>query len=96
MNGAAVILKQKKLMRCFRDAGAVSPDTARSLQEIGVRDSWVFRRLMHDGVFVPADTGVYYLDRVAAGRYRDQWRMKAMTITALVLLLAFMIWLLVR
>ena len=43
MSGAAVIIKQKKLMRAFHKAGAVSPMTALSLNELGIHDSWLFR-----------------------------------------------------
>ncbi len=95
MSGAAIILKQNKLMRTFRDAGAVSPDTARSVQELGVRNSWVFRRLVSRGVFILVGTERYYMDEQIAEAFVGQRRTRALVITALVLL-AFVIWLLVR
>lgn len=96
MSGATVIIrKQNKMIRRFRDVGAISPDSARGLAEVGVRDSWVFRRLVSRGVFVHVGSDNYYMDENAADAFVHYRRTRALILVALAVL-AFVIWLIVR
>jgi hypothetical protein len=47
MSAAAVIVtRQNKLIRRFREAGATAPKFARTPEDLGCRNSWIFRRLV--------------------------------------------------
>lgn len=59
-------------MRRFHDAGAVSPATAATLDEVGIRDSMVFRYLRSRGVIVDAGGGRFYLDPDAERKFRQR------------------------
>lgn len=67
MSAAAVILlKRAKYLRAFREAQATSPDTAKPLMQLGIRDSFLFRRMVSRGVFVALPDGRYYLSEPEA------------------------------
>ncbi|MDX2199599.1 MAG: hypothetical protein SF069_11590 [Phycisphaerae bacterium] len=90
MSAAAIItLRQKQLIGRFRDAGATSPRTARSLDDLGLSSHRIFRRMARHGVFVAAPPDRWYLDLEALAQYeRRQWRwfMIIMVICALTLI----------
>ena len=75
MSGAVVVMHQNRLMRRFRDAKATTAKSARTLGEIGCRNSWIFRRMVARGVFVETMDGSYYMDDEAARRFvKRRWR----------------------
>jgi len=91
MSGTVVVMHQNRLMRRFRDARATSPKSARTLAEIGCRNSWTFRRMVARGVFIETDDGRYYMDEDAAHWFvKRRWRV--MLIFLAVLILLFVIW----
>jgi hypothetical protein len=57
---AAVIRKERELIEHFRDAGAVSPSTARSPADLGVHERFAWIRLVERGVIREAESGKYY------------------------------------
>ena len=63
---------QNRVMGRFHGAGATSPETARKLEEIGQRESLVFKYLCARGVIVQAGGGLYYLDPVGERRFRKR------------------------
>ena len=67
--GAVVISRQNRLIRAFREAGAVSPESAVKPDDIGIREGWVFRRMIAYGVFQGTEEGRYYLDPKATVRF---------------------------
>jgi hypothetical protein len=69
MSAPVVIAKQNRLMRRYRQAGATAPESACVPEDIGCRDSWVFRRMVFRGVFVEAKPGQFYIDEIAAGEF---------------------------
>jgi 2-polyprenyl-6-methoxyphenol hydroxylase-like FAD-dependent oxidoreductase len=71
---AAGAIAQKRLIQRFRQAGAVSPQTARTLEEIGVWDSGQFRRLNKGRVLLKTQEGGYFLDEEAWQTYRGRKR----------------------
>ncbi len=75
MSGAVVVSHQNLLMRRFREAKATGPKSARTLAEIGCRNSWIFRRMLARGVFIETSDGRFYMDQEAAGRFvTRRWR----------------------
>ncbi|NLS97637.1 MAG: hypothetical protein GXX96_36315 [Planctomycetaceae bacterium] len=91
MSGAVVVMSQNRLMRRFQDAKATDPKSARTLADIGCRNSWIFRRMVVRGVFVETEDGRFYIDEDAASRFvKRRWRV-AWIFLALVIVL-FAIW----
>ena len=91
MSAAAVIvMKQNRIIRRLRDLGAVSPETAVPLEQLRYGQSWIFRRLMARGVIVETKAG-YYLDEAAAERFiANRWA-RMLIITAVLLVIALLV-----
>ncbi len=70
MSAAVIILKQNQLMRRFAAAEATAPTTAKVPEDIGCRQSWIFRRMVARGVFVPVGNGRFYMDVDAAAEFK--------------------------
>jgi hypothetical protein len=86
---AAIVARQNKYIRRFQEAGAVSPDTAVDPEQIGCRESFVFRRLVERSVFLATPQGKYYIDVTAAEAFRKSRRERALT--ALMIGLVFVV-----
>ena len=87
---AVIARRRRKILRAFRDAGALSAETATTRDELGLRRSVVFRRLVRTGVLVDAGSGRYYLDEEAAARAHHLRVLRVqlmMAVVAVVLLL---------
>ena len=92
MSGAAVILlRQKRYIERFKEAGAIDTAHARALDELGCRDSWIFRRMEDKGVFARSSGGRYYVDVDAADKFLRSTRRRVFVITG-VLLIIFLLW----
>ena len=91
MSGA-VIMHQNRLMRRFQDAEATGPKSAKSLMDIGCRNSWVFRRMVAKGVFVETRDGRYYMDEGAARLFVAARRRRMLTFLAVAVVIC-LIWL---
>ena|SRR5579884_1579807 len=89
MSAAAVIIaRQSRYLRAFQQAGATSPERARSLAELGLEDSFLFRGLLRRG-YVVAAAGGYYVDPVRVAERRRRARLlAAISFVAVLLLLA--------
>lgn len=85
---AAVIRrKEREVVDDFRRTGATSPTTAKSLQDIGLSDSWPVRRLQRRAVIREPEPGIMYLDEeVWAAVRRTRRHMAVIVGSALVLL----------
>ena len=91
MSGAVVVMHQNRLMRRFRDAMATTPKSARTLAEIGCRNSWTFRRMAARGVFIETSDGRYYMDEDAARWFvKRRWRVMVVFLAAVILLFAIL------
>lgn len=66
-----ILARQRDLVERFRDAGATAPGSARPLRDMGVRVSFLFRRLASRGVFVRGDDDRWWFDSSAWNRHRD-------------------------
>ena len=90
---AVIILRRKKFIRRFREAGATSPDRAISFADVGMRRSWVFAQMVSRGVFVDAGGDRYWMNEQAAEAFLAAQR-KRVLIGAGILLVLFLIFLL--
>jgi hypothetical protein len=88
MSSGFIIAKQNQYMRRFQEAGAVSPETARSLEQVGCRDSRMFQRMVRRDVICQAAPGKYYLDVQAAQGFRKARRERALNVLPIVLVIA--------
>lgn len=77
--------RARRLIASFRDVGAMSRTTSRSLSDLGVRDSLLFRRLAGQGVFVNTRGDNWYLDDEMAQRWRRRVRRRMLVIMGVVL-----------
>jgi hypothetical protein len=91
MSGAVVVMQQNRLIRRFRDVEATETESARTLTEIGCRNSWVFRRMVARGVFIETADSRFYLDEDAKRRFVKR-RRRVMFIFLAVAILLFSIW----
>ncbi|HVM72265.1 MAG TPA: hypothetical protein VMT91_10940 [Anaerolineales bacterium] len=88
MSAAFIIAKQNQYLRCFQEAGAVSPNTAMSLEQAGCQDSRMFQRMVRRKVIRQAMPGKYYLDVEAARAFRKARRERALTALVIILVVA--------
>jgi hypothetical protein len=90
---AAVILrKERELVDLFRSAGATSPATALSLNDVGVAEAWPLARLRRRAVVREASPGKYYLDEEVWVVMRGMRQRIIFTLLALVALVSFLVW----
>ena len=68
--GAVIVRRQNRYMRRFADAGATAPEHAVTLEELRLRDSWIFRRMVARAVFQPVSNR-WWMDADNADRFRD-------------------------
>lgn len=93
MSAAAIVARRRRrILRQFRDAGAVDPKHAASLEALGVRWSWIFAKMADRGVFLPLDDGRYYLDELAAEAYLSHKRRVALIGAGLTLAVFLAFW----
>ena len=59
---AAVVAKEKRIVRAFRDAGATSADKAVSSADVGVHGRVAFKKLVGHAVLRESGDGRFYLD----------------------------------
>ena len=93
MSAAVIAIRRKRLIRRFREAGAVEPSRAITLGSIGERPSWIFDQMVRHGVFVATQDGRFYMVEMAAVEFLRQRRRQSLIITG-ILLLFFLLFLL--
>jgi len=67
MTAAVIAMRQNRYMNRFAEAGATDAEHAATLEALGSRQSWIFRRMVRQGVFVDCGQARFYMD-VAASR----------------------------
>jgi len=94
MSGVAIIARQNRCMRAFEQAGATSPESARSLKQLELSRSPIFFLLVAHGVMIDVGSGRYYIDLAAAEEFRKRRRKRiliwvggAVLVTVAILLL---------
>ena len=87
---AVIIIRRKRLVRRFREAGAVDREHAVTLEVVGERPSWIFEQMARRGVFLEAGEGRYYMDEQAALEFLQRARRRALMFGG-ILLLVFLV-----
>lgn len=88
MSAAVILRRQRRIVRAFETADAVSPSSAVDPQTLGVRRGLVFDALRRSGVLVAVDGSRYYLDPPAFDRLRSRQR----RIALIMVVLALIVW----
>ncbi len=89
-SGAIMASQSRKIVRSFQTREAYSSATARTIEELGIRHSLIFRRLVRKGVIVESGSGKYYLDKDRLEQY-TQIRRKIGFFILLAIVLALLI-----
>lgn len=84
---------QREIVGRFRQFGAFSVDLSKSLRDMGLSDSVVFRKLVRYGVIVYAGSQTYFLDERELMKYRMN-RVKWGMIILFLILFVVLQWLL--
>lgn len=85
----AIIIRKKEndLVDYFRDSGALSPDTAKSLTELQVDpDDFALKRLHRRAVIREVHPGEFYLDEEVWRAVRNTRRRLAFVMVALIII----------
>jgi hypothetical protein len=89
---AAVMARQRRILRKFEEAGADRAERARAPGELEIRDTHLFGRLVRSGVLATVDGSRYFVSAEGLARWRRRRRVAVLVSAALVaigLLLAF-------
>jgi hypothetical protein len=94
--GVVLLLRERKVVQRFVDAGARSRSTSKSLDEIGAADNLIFRRLQRCSVIVEGGSGKWFVDELAWDRLRRQRRTTVAIIAFIALTATLIAYLLFR
>lgn len=89
---AIVAKKRRRVIRAFAQAGATSPETAKTLEELGVHDSLILQVQKMRGVIVPVDGERFYLDEARELEVARKRRAIVLIAVAVILVLAWLLW----
>jgi hypothetical protein len=82
-----VLARIKKIINRFRDSGAVSPQTSRTPEELNIRRSILFNRLVKRKVLVEVTADRFYLHENNLEEYNRTRRMRVISIVIVLILL---------
>ncbi|MDW7680211.1 MAG: hypothetical protein SCK70_06580, partial [bacterium] len=83
------IFFQLRYIRKFKKQKAFNAGASKTLSQIGVKDSWIFKQLVNKGVIIPVKESRYYMDEAKAVEYSKKRRGFFYSITLLFLVLFF-------
>jgi hypothetical protein len=83
--------KHRHIIGKFRQTGAFSVNLSKSIRDLGLEESVVFRKLIRQGVIVHAGSRTYFLDEQQWLRHRMN-RVKWGMIALFVVLLMVFVW----
>lgn len=86
MSAAIIVIRRKRLIRAFREAGATDRSRAVTPEQLGKPRDWIFEQLVRAGVFVATEAGRYYLDEAAAAAFQARFRKQSFIFAAVFLL----------
>jgi hypothetical protein len=92
MAGEYVIIKQNQYMRIFRRAEATDRGRAKTLDELSIRETHIFRRMADKRVFIADGRGAYYMDLHAAGEFVAGRRKRIFIMLVLALIALLILW----
>ncbi len=86
------MIKQKRYIKAFQRHGATDEARARTLEEMDLRDSPVFRRMIVRGIFIPCPDDRYYLNVPLASVFQSgrQYFLRIFLLLLLILVIAFL------
>lgn len=84
---AVIAAKERGIVAQFRDAGATSPQLARTSLDIGVYENIGFMRLRRREVIREANPGFFYLDEGVWAAVRRTRRRTAIAVVTMVIML---------
>lgn len=88
MSAAAVIMRRrKKFIRRFREKGATSRECAIAFSEVRMRRSWIFEKMVRQGVFISVGGDRYFMDEQAADHFLRAQRARALSFGCLLIIL---------
>ena len=95
---AAIIFRRERdLVDHFRQAGALTAETAQSSEALGVHERFAWQRLVNRGVLRPAGSGAVYLDETAWEALRRNRRGRALVLgIVIIVILIFSIYMATR
>ncbi len=82
--------KRRKIISAFKKAGAVSPENAKLLEEIGLTESTMFKVQKMRGVIVESDAKRFYLDEIQEAK-AIRMRLLILSISIIVIIILFFI-----
>ncbi len=80
-----VLIRMKKYMRVFRQAGATGISTAIVPEEHGISRSFIFEKLVRKGILVAVNGNRFYMDESKEAAFKSQRRLAMMFILLLIL-----------
>ncbi|MCK6483041.1 MAG: hypothetical protein HUU22_15715 [Phycisphaerae bacterium] len=92
---AMIIRRQNQYMRVFQERGATTPRNAQSLEELGLRNSWIFRRMVSRGVFLTSAGDRWFMSEAEADSFVRRRRWKLIGVVAVLLIIFCIYWFLV-
>lgn len=81
----AVLARQRRIVRRFQEAGADRADRARTLADVGVRETHLASRLARAGVLVAVDGGAYFVSAEGLAGWNRRRNVAVLAATVLVL-----------
>ena len=84
---AAIIIRERRIVEAYRDAGATTPERAATPDSLGVAQRMAFRILVRDAVLRETEPGFYYVDEASWVAKQGIRRRVAFTMLAIVLIL---------
>ena len=89
---AVIVIKEKQVVKAFRQAGAIDPGSAVVPTSIGVTNKIAFRKLLQHEVLREAGSGTFYLDEQSWENFRGQRRRLGLMLLLAVLIGALVLW----
>jgi hypothetical protein len=89
---AVIIRKERELVELFQAAGATTPATARTLDEVGVEQAWPLSRLRRRAIVREGAPGRFYVDEEVWVAMRGMRQRIILTLLAVVAITGFLVW----
>jgi hypothetical protein len=91
----AVASQRTRIIRRFKESGATAPERAIDPAIHKIHQTFVFNKLVHEGVLVKTRSHRYFLNEERAAQYREQ-RYQNLFIFLIVLTIALTVYLFMR
>jgi hypothetical protein len=85
-----IAIIQKKYVRKFLTTETTTPQTAKTLESLGLSSSYIFQRLLWRKVIIECGENLYYLDEDNLQSYKKS-KIRVILILTLIILIALLI-----